>query len=103
MDGLTRYGGPPLEYSLFSLGSPGTSYTSTTSARTRDDSLEQRVRSISEVDDIPGLIALLQQILVLDPLQRPDVSGLLDHPWFVDSSSPAIQSNPATPLGSASE
>ena len=82
----------PRIFALF-IGLPGTSY----SPATPGISLEQRVQSISEVDDTLGLITLLQQILVLDPLQRPEVSDFLHHPWFVGSSSPT------TPSGSASE
>lgn len=75
------------------LGFLGESY----SPSGRDNSFEQRTESHSEVDDKPGTIALLQKILILDPLQRPDVSSVLDDPWFVDSQ------NPASPSGSAPE
>jgi len=54
-----------------------------------DTSLEQRIQSLSEVGDTPGLIALLQKILVLEPLRRPDLSDILDDSWFVGSSGPA--------------
>ena len=64
---------------------------------TSDTSLEQRLQSISEVDDTPGLTTLLQQILVIDPQRRPDASDLLDHPWLVDPS------DLPTPSGLASE
>lgn len=64
-------------------------------AGARDTSFEQNVLSNSEVDDAPGLVALLQWVLVLDPLRRPSMSDLLDHPWFVDPP------NPAPPSGSA--
>jgi len=63
----------------------------------RDTSFEQNVQSASEVDDAPGLAALLQQVLIVDPLRRPGVSDLLNHPWFVGPP------NPATPSGPASE
>ena len=83
----------PWNRRFFSLGSLEASHSSSTG----DTSLDQRVRSLSEVDDTLGLVTVLQQILVLNPFQRPDVSVFLHHPWFVDSSSPA------TPSGSASE
>ena len=75
------------------MASTGASYV----AGTRNYPFEERVLSNSEVDDAPGLITLLQQILVFDPLRRPGVSDLLNHPWFVGSS------DPATLSGSASE
>ena len=65
-------------------------------ASTRNAPLEQRVRSTSRVDDTPGLITLLQQILVFDPLRRPSVSDLLKHPWLVDLSDPTTLSGPAS-------
>jgi len=75
MDNLTRCGYPSLEpIDIFTV-SIGTQYSNA-----HDPSPEHRVQSTSEVDDTPGLTALLQQILVLDPLRRPDVSGLLNHP-----------------------
>ena len=40
------------------------------------------------------MITLLHQILVFDPLQRPDASDLLNHPWVVGSSDPAVPSQP---------
>ena len=61
-------------------------------------SLEQRVRSISKVDDAPELITLLQRVFVFDPLRRPDVLDLLNHPWFVGSSDPSTPSEPAFPV-----
>ena len=103
MDGLVRYGGWSLEYSLCSLGSPGASYFSRTLDRSLNTSLEQRVRSFSRVDDTLGLITLLRQILVLDPVRRPDVSDFVDDPWFVDSSSPLIPSSPSSSSGSELE
>ena len=71
----------------------GTSYV----ASTHDTSLERMVRSRAEVGDTPGLTTMLQEILVFDPLQRPSVPDILDHPGLVGSSNPAI------PPGSASE
>jgi len=59
---------------------------------THNGFLEQRVRSGSKIDDTPGLIALLQEILVFDPLRRPGVSDLLNHPWLVGSSDPVALS-----------
>jgi len=93
MDGLARYENLFLERRCLFTESTGASYSSGTG----DTSLDLMIRSISEVDDTSGLTTLLQNILVFDPLRRPDVSDLLDHPWFVGSSSPA------TPSGSASE
>ena len=59
----------------------------------RDTSLlEGKVRSLSEVGDTSRLIALLRRALVLEPVRRPDVSDVLDDPWFVA----------AAPSGSAS-
>jgi len=69
--------------------SAGTSYSDPT-----DAPLEENVRSDSTVDDVPGLITLLQWILVYDPLRRPDVPALLNHPWFVDSPVPDIRPGP---------
>jgi hypothetical protein len=84
MDRLTRYEGSVLErYSLL-IESTGASY----SPSGHGTSLEQRIRSFSEVNDTPRLTALLQRILVLEPLQRPDVSDILNDPWFTGSSSP---------------
>ena len=91
------------KYSLFSLGSLGASYSPGTLDRHLDTSLEQRVRSFSRVDDTLGLITLLRQMLVFDPLLRPDVSDFLDHPWFVCSSSPLIPSSPSSSSGSELE
>jgi len=59
------------------------------SSNIRDFSLERLLRSLSEVEDKPELIKLLQQIFVFDPLRRPEVSDVLDHPWFTGSSSSA--------------
>ena len=72
----------PQNVRFFFNGFPGTSYSSSTC----DISLEQMV------PDTLGLIALLQQILVFDPLRRPDVSDFVHHPWFAGSSSPATSS-----------
>lgn len=58
--------------------------------------LKQKIRSFSEVDDASGLTALLQKILVLEPIRRPDVSDTLDDPWFVGSSSPVASSGSAS-------
>jgi len=58
-------------------------------ASTRSPTLERWVRLDSKVDDTPGLIQLLQEILVFDPLRRPSVSDILEHPWFVGSSDTA--------------
>jgi len=66
------------------------------SSSTRDTSLEEILQSMSEVDDTPELIGLLEQILVFDPFRRPEVSGVLRHPWFKGSSSST------TPSGSPS-
>ena len=93
MDRLTRYANSPLEGSYSLMESTGASNVISTG----DASLKQRLQSISEVDDTPGLTTLLQQILVIDPQRGPDVSDLLDHPWLVDPS------DPPTPSGSASE
>ena len=95
MDGLTRYVHSPVEGSCFLMESAEPSYA--TGARDTDTFFEQNVLSNSEVDDAPGLATLLQRVLVLDPLRRPSVSDLLDHPWF------AGPPNPATPSGAASE
>ena len=65
----------------FLTKSTGESYTPSD----RDNSFEQMVESRSEIDDKPGTIALLQKILILDPLERPDVPSILDDPWFVGS------------------
>jgi len=67
-------------------------------------SLEQTIQSRSKVDDsdAPGLIQLLQQILVLDPLRRPSASDLLNHPWFVGVSDVAILPGPAPESDSSS-
>ena len=64
--------------------------------------LEWRIQSRSKVDGTPGLIQLLQQILVFDPLRRPSVSDLLNHPWFVGSSDTAILPGPAPESDSSS-
>jgi hypothetical protein len=94
MDRLTGYEILPLVGYCFLLSpSTGASYATST----RDTSLDQRVRSYSEVDDTPGLATLLRQILVLDPLQRPGASDFLNYPWFIVSADPVILS------GSASE
>ena len=74
----------------FFIGFSGTSYSSDT----RDTSLEEILLSMSEVDDTPELIALLEQILVFDPLQRPEVSDVLHHTWFACSSSSTTSSEP---------
>ena len=71
-------------------------------ASTHKDPLEQWVRSETKVDDISGLIQLLQQILVFDPLRRPSVSDLLKHPWFVGSSDTVILPGPAPESDSSS-
>ena len=80
----------------FFIGFSGTSHSSSTLGT----SLEQKLQSFSAVDDTPGLIGLLQQILVVDPLQRPEVSEFVTHPWFVGPSSPATSSgSPSERLG----
>jgi len=62
----------------------GTSYSSST----RDTSLQEILQLMSKVDDTPGLIALLEQILVFDPLRRPEVLDFLHHPWFTERLMP---------------
>jgi len=86
---MTLLGPLPQEW----IDSLGESY----SPSDHDTSLEQKLRSSSEVGDTPGLFALLQRILVLEPLRRPELSEILEDSWFVSPSSPA------TPSGSASE
>ena len=49
-------------------------------------SLEQKIQWSSRIDDKSGLTALLQKLLTLDPLERPTISQILDHPWFGSSS-----------------
>jgi len=80
------------------MESTGASYV----ASPHNAPLEQWIRSDSKVDDTPGLIALLQQILVFDPLRRPSVSDLLKHPWFVGVSDMAILPGPAPESDSSS-
>jgi len=63
-------------------------------ASPRTAAFGRRIRSNSKVDDIPGLIQLLQQILVFDPLRRPSVPDLLKYPWFVGASDVAIPPEP---------
>jgi len=58
--------------------------------------LEQRIQSLSEIGNPSELTALLRKVLVLEPLQQPDVSVILNDPWFVDSSSPAASPVSAT-------
>ena len=70
---------------------------------THDYSIEELLQLMSKVDDTPGLITLLQQILVFDPLRRPGVSDVLDHPWFIGSSDPATLSRPASGSDSSSD
>ena len=89
MDEVSGYEASSLERFRPLIESTEESY----STITRAASLEQSVRSISKVEDTPGLITLLQQILVLDPLRRADVSDLLNHPWVVGSSSLARSSS----------
>ena len=72
-------------------------------ASTRDTPLEEWVRSDTKVDDTPGLIQLLQQILVFDPLRRPSASDLLKHPWFVGSSDAAIGPAPESDSSSSED
>ena len=84
---------PTPEISQFLIESTGESY----SQSDHGASLEQNIRSSSEVGDTPGLFVLLQKILVLEPLRRPELSEILEDSWFVGPSSPA------TPSGSASE
>ena len=72
------------------MESTGESYvTSTPTTR-----LENLVRSLSKVGDTSGLVALLRWILVFDPPRRPDVSDLLNHPWFAGSLDLAAVSVP---------
>ena len=47
------------------------------------------ILSASEVDDTYRLTALLQKVLVFEPLGRMDVSDVLDDPWFAGSPGPA--------------
>ena len=82
---------PAPEISQFLIESTGESY----SQNDYDASLEQNIRSSSEVSDTPGLFVLLQRILVLEPLRRPGLLEILEDSWFVSPSSPAS--------GSASE
>jgi hypothetical protein len=72
----------------FLIGFTGESY----SPSDRHVSLAQRIQAASEIGDTPGLIALLQRILVLESSRRPEVSDILDDLWFVSSSSPATPS-----------
>lgn len=83
MDRPTRYTISPLEGSRFLMESAGTSYA----IGTPGTSLEQCIGSTSEVDDTPGLTAVLQQILKFDPVQRPSALDILSYPWFTSSSS----------------
>ena len=76
----------------FLIRSTGVSYV----ASPQKTTLEQGVRSMSNLGGIPELIALLQQVLVFDPLLRPDMSDLLNHPWFIGSSDLASSSGPAS-------
>jgi len=80
------------------MESIGASHTFTTYSA----SLEQMIQSGSKIDDTPGLIQLLQQILVFDPLRRPSVSDLLNDPWFVGASDVAILPGPAPESDSSS-
>jgi len=94
MDKLARYVHLLIRGSCFSTKSTGESYVASSPTAT---SLEQRVLSVSNVDnDAPGLIALLQRILVYDPLQRMDVTDILKHPWFVGPPHPAAPSGPGS-------
>ena len=90
MERLARCVTPLVKVSRFSTESTGVSCVTSTP----NNSLEQRVLSSSKVDDTPELITLLHQILIFDPLQRPDASDLLNHPWFVGSSDLAVPSQP---------
>ena len=71
-------------------GRPQDSNGTTTSRETPEEpvdsgckaaSLEGRVLSHFGVDT-PELLALLREILVFEPSQRPGVSKILDHLWF---------------------
>ena len=78
---LHRWAKSPAKGPCLLMESIGMSYS--TNIR---DTLEQRVQSVTGLNDTPGLTTLLQQILVFDPLQRPGMSDLLKHPWFAGSS-----------------
>jgi len=71
-------------------------------ARTHSTPLEYMIQPDSKVDDVPGLITLLKDILVFDPLQRPSASDLLKHPWFVGSSDVTMLSGPVPEAYSSS-
>lgn len=88
-----RYAGSSPQSRRFLIRPPGTQF----STNARDNSFEQNIQSLSELEESLELTALLLQILVIDPLRRPDVPEILDHPWFMGSPSPAA------PSGSASE
>ena len=45
--------------------------------------LKQRIEPLEDITNKQGLIALLQRILVIDPLRRSELSDVLDDPWFV--------------------
>ena len=45
-------------------------------------SLEKSLRSFSGVENAPEWTALLLQILVFEPSQRPGALEILDHPWL---------------------
>jgi len=86
LEELTTLLGPlPREW----INSLGTSYAPDPDR----PSLEQQVRSISVVEDPPGLATLLLWIFTYDPLQRPSASDVLNHPRLVDPPSPALSTN----------
>jgi len=87
---LAGYASLLVKCSRLTMESTGASYV----ASIRTASFERRIRLNSKVDDGPGLIQLLQQILVFDPLRRPSVPDLLKCPWFVGASDVAIPSEP---------
>ena len=78
MERLVGYVGSLIKGSRFSTEPTGASFVTST----RRAPLEQGVQSILKVDDTPELITLLQEVLVFDPQRRPDVSDILNHPWF---------------------
>ena len=45
-------------------------------------SIEQEIQSLSKVDGIPQLTALLRKILIFEPHQRLGIAGILSHPWL---------------------
>jgi len=94
MDRLARYGHSLIRGSCFLTKFTGESYAA---SRPNVISIEQTIRSVSNVvDDAPELIALLQRTIVYDPLQRLDVTDILEHPWFVGPPHLAPLSEPGS-------